>query len=115
MSAAHTPGPWHVGNGDIFAEGNKSSDFDDIVICAIGLGGGFRSHEYAVVKAHRPEGKANARLIASAPELLEALEAFNVTEKMIVAGTADSLTIKVPIAVIQQAAAAIAKATGGAA
>ncbi len=74
MISSHTPGPWKVGNGDIFADGNETSDFDDIVICAIGQSGGGRSHEYAVVKAHKPEGRANARLIAAAPELLEALK-----------------------------------------
>lgn len=73
-TTGHTPGPWMVGNGDVFAEGNRSSDFDDIVICAIGQSGGFRSHEYAVVKAHKPEGRANARLIAAAPDMLNALK-----------------------------------------
>ena len=70
MSAAHTLGPWHVGNGDIYADGGRADDFDDVVICAIGQSGGFRSHEYSIVKAHKPEGKANAALIAAAPDLL---------------------------------------------
>ena len=73
MSAQHTPGPWHVGNGDVFADGTAASDFDDRVICAIGKSG-FRSHEYAPVQAHKPEGQANARLIAAAPDLLNALQ-----------------------------------------
>ena len=72
MTTKYTPGPWKVGPGDIYAEGTAASDFDDIVICAIGYAGA-RSHEYAIVKAHKPEGRANARLIAAAPELVEAL------------------------------------------
>ncbi len=71
--SGHTPGPWHIGNGDIFADGDARSDFDDRIICAIGKSGGFRSAEYATIPAHRPEGIANARLIAAAPDLLEAL------------------------------------------
>lgn len=65
-TSVHTEGPWKLGNGDIFAEGNKGSDFDDRVICAIGQSGGFRSHEYVAIRAHKPEGKANARLIVAA-------------------------------------------------
>lgn len=71
----HTPGPWKIGNGDIFAEGNRASDFDDIVICAIGQAGYFRSSVCSIVPHHRPEGKANARLIAAAPAMLAALKA----------------------------------------
>lgn len=60
MSAAHTPGPWaarrmHTGGFDIFDPRNR-----DVVTV---YGGG--------VEAESRE--ANARLIASAPELLEAL------------------------------------------
>lgn len=73
MSAGHTPGPWHIGNGDIYADGSKSDDFDDVVICAIGRAG-LRSHEYSVVKAHKPEGQANSLLIAASPCLIKALE-----------------------------------------
>jgi hypothetical protein len=73
VSAGFTPGPWHIGNGDIYAEGNELSDYDDRVIAAIGRAG-MRSHEYAIIKAHKPEGRANARLIAAAPDLYEALK-----------------------------------------
>lgn len=70
--AKFTPGPWHVGPSDIYAEGTEASDFDDIVICAIGRAG-LRSHEYAVVQAHKPQGRANARLVAEAPAMYDAL------------------------------------------
>jgi hypothetical protein len=44
--------------------------------------------------------------------MLEALQGFNLKEEWIVAGTADSLVLRVPLAVLQKAAAAVAKATG---
>jgi hypothetical protein len=56
------------------------------------------------------ELEATAALIAAAPDLLAALKGFNLTAENIVSGTADTLILQVPIAVIQQAAAAIAKA-----
>jgi len=115
-----TPGPWHVGNGDVYADGDRSSDFDDIVICAIGRSGGFRSHEYAVVKAHKPDGRANARLIAAAPDLLEAgQEGLDALTGLVGAFDDGSEEGKHAERVIAQAAsklrAAIAKARGGAA
>jgi hypothetical protein len=60
----------------------------------------------------REEGRANARLIATAPELYGALEAFNIEERNIVSGTADSLTLRVSLDTIRKAAAALAKARG---
>ena len=54
MSGKHTPGPWHV-------------DGPTLKGPAYNIGG---------VNSHRTtEGRANALLIAAAPELLEALEA----------------------------------------
>ena len=65
-----TPGPWHVGNQDIYADG---SDGDDLVICAIGQAGGFRSAEFSVVRGKRSAAEANAHLIAAAPDLYDFL------------------------------------------
>lgn len=47
------------------------------------------------------------------PALLEALKGFNLTAKQIVGATATTLTITVPISVVQQAVAAISQAEGG--
>jgi hypothetical protein len=44
-------------------------------------------------------------------ELLEALKAFNVKELDIVGATADALVIRVRVATVMKAAAAIARAT----
>lgn len=57
------------------------------------------------------EAIANAALISAAPDMLEALKGFSMTEQMIVSGTSTHLTLRVPIEAIQKAAAAIAKAT----
>jgi hypothetical protein len=64
--STHTPGPWQMDDEhfeDVYAESGE------LVVAA-----------YPFVDAKRPEGeriaeqKANARLIAAAPELLEALD-----------------------------------------
>lgn len=68
MTTQHTPAPWHIGpitsqghNVQIRAVNQESPEFE--VSVAI-LGGWGTSKE---------ENEANARLIAAAPELLEAL------------------------------------------
>lgn len=62
----HTPGPWHVGQG-----GNRHAnrvwtlDMRPVVnLCSIGMGPADID----------PEAQANARLIAAAPDLFEALQ-----------------------------------------
>lgn len=60
MSANHTPGPWvYIGNGDIVARSEK--------YC-----GGEKDIASVFLTAN-DEDEANARLIAAAPDLLEAL------------------------------------------
>ena len=63
----HTPGPWEVTRGyNWFTIGggkNKESGSEHI-ICEVRAPTAFRAHE----------GEANARLIAAAPELLQALD-----------------------------------------
>ena len=83
MSAQHTPGPWHTA-GD--------------------QGVQIRSQRDQIAKVWTMRGnewKANARLIAAAPELLEALKAV----------LANSLDSKGLADAHKQARAAIAKAT----
>jgi hypothetical protein len=58
----HTPGPWRVGDGGSWGAMVKDGNGDGICIpCSGRLG---------------PTDAANARLIAAAPELLEALRAL---------------------------------------
>lgn len=107
MSAKHTPGPWRLidETGDelaITTDDRMDCNCVEIVAVAIGWDEPLES-----------EQQANARLIAAAPELLEALLA-----------TYEALGISYPLhssdmdkrgAVLAKACAAIAKATGEAA
>lgn len=63
MSAAHTPGPWRLNN---FGERPQSINGVNgaVPICS------FNTKLY---DRDRPQARANARLIAAAPELLDAL------------------------------------------
>jgi hypothetical protein len=93
MSTQHTPGPWFKNCGFLIG-----SDGSDVVAAGLGLGLG----------ADNGDGirKANALLIAAAPELLEALQ------RMLDApshGTHEAMR-----RANEAARAAIAKATGAA-
>ena len=105
---AHTPGPWEVG-------GKVGLYCDDVQITSnkepVAIAVPRRSYDIMSLARRSPaELSANARLIAAAPELLEALERIS---------TAYDETLRHPIAApllqaIYAARAAIAKAKGGA-
>lgn len=94
MSAAeHTPGPWQSSGLKVFVPDEDSA----------------RDLEYPVAwvqgtSAHEPEAAANARLIAAAPELLEAL--VKIADMTDVEADFDGFQAR------QIARTAIAKATG---
>ena len=96
----HTPGPWRIG----FLDGSGASFEDSVYILA-----GHNGDEHSIVRGGRddwnvPRGitnEANARLIASAPEMLVALEQ---AEQQLDYGQIDHAMIYIR--------AAIAKATG---
>lgn len=56
MSGSHTPGPWHVYRDEI-------NDEDGLTV----------AHAVRFVPPYRAQSDANARLLAAAPDLLEAL------------------------------------------
>ena len=89
-SLAHTPGPWHYKkDGFRISIGNQSTRHD------------YLAHNYTVstIDGNSLQSEANARLIAAAPDLLEAAkEALHLAER----GVAERLRY------------AIAKATGSA-
>ena len=102
MSTQHTPGPWILTTEPTEVEGvNVHFSIDShthISIC------GGQSQEHMKDAIYEDECRANARLIAAAPELLEALK--ELVEYMAAAGFDVSL---------DAARAAIAKATGASA
>jgi hypothetical protein len=99
----HTPGPWVNGdNGLIFGQiGDNQEAHEAPFICDVIPAG---AADRAGIGETTPEEKANANLIAAAPELLEALE--GIASYMI-----DSLGMEHDRDVIK-AMAAIAKARG---
>lgn len=110
----HTPGPWKV-SGCCQVRQNVVGEWiheamvtvaDDFALSPCVATIDCKRYRETETKAMRPDAEclANARLIAAAPELLEALEAL----------LADCLTLKPPFrneALREQAQAAIAKAT----
>ena len=92
----HTPGPWeHTGQGDIVGKEDNGFGLGYVDVCSVYL------------RTVRGRTNANARLIAAAPELLEALQAVDV----LFGHLATDSTQRIWIA---NARAAIAKATTGA-
>ena len=105
---AHTPGPWEVG-------GKVGLYCDDVQITSnkepVAIAVPRRSYDILSLARRSPaELAANARLIAAAPELLEALEAVIPDLEHYVATHGPG-----PDKRLALARAAIAKATGGAA
>lgn len=94
MNANHTPGPWFI---------EKNGNYIDITASE---GSGFKSERYMRVRGCIE--LSDARLIAAAPELLEAL--VNMVEWIQPDGSfPDNLTVR---SAIKEAHTAIAKATG---
>jgi hypothetical protein len=100
MTTQHTPGPWAQSIGD--------DDWHQIISHPDGEG------LIADVNAYKgsPKGRANARLIASAPELLAALQSLLLTAEQLneELEKATGIDICTPSA-IHKALAAISKAT----
>lgn len=103
MSAAHTPGPW--------ASLPEEVDKPYIRIRGTRLGGRYKVANVitpvydGVHEREAIETRANARLIAAAPELLEALE--------LIANTDPVDAALDPQRAVRVASVAITKATGG--
>jgi len=103
MSNSHTPGPWH-----------KLCAVTQSGICGASIYGQIESdgqpklgsHIAEVFGQHTTIDEANARLIAAAPELLEACKA--------VLANADKRQLVATVETEELCRAAIAKATGGA-
>ena len=101
MSAAHTPGPWRFNTILTASENHRGWN----IVCDHKFNGGFVGTVSPKIKEERgnasAEGLANARLIAAAPELLEALQ-----------GLLNALPSATSHPAIKAARATIAKAIG---
>ena len=71
MKTRHTPGPWEVFDGKL----NVGADSAHMVALALCWDGPSDLQHNLHTSIQMPEAKANARLIAAAPELLAALAA----------------------------------------
>lgn len=102
MEKAHTPGPWIKDSG-IDAQASVTVELSHSVYIPPGIGQDFGSKVYFAANRFNPSLEANARLIAAAPDLLEAL---NLTYELLSAGQ--------PLGSedMAQLSAAIAKARG---
>jgi len=100
MSSKHTPGPWFTkreGFSTVYVEARlRGSTIQEVAACG-------------PTEAGAEQQEANARLIASAPELLEAL--ILLEREMVESGNAGSVDYGWKPA-IEKTRAAIAKATG---
>jgi hypothetical protein len=99
METKHTPGPWTVDDGETL----RIRGADKSSVCTI---------NWLTLTSRRlaPEGYANARLIAAAPDLLDAL--LRLVARIEVNGGIGEYTAG-PAFVMQSAYDAIAKATRG--
>jgi len=120
---AHTPGPWQAcGDGNCSCGQVWSRPADQPVARANTVWGDDLEHPYGEIPAE--EMHANARLIAAAPDLLEAclpldaqltmaLSSFGAAERALGGPLTDEDAVTVSIGLLRAIRAAIAKATQG--
>lgn len=98
----HTPGPWKVGDGQIYSVADNLN-LDESLIVVFHPNGWKAMNPYSKSPDKNPEiAQANARLITAAPELLAALIAI----------LAYPVTVELPEPLLTTTRAAISKATG---
>ena len=105
---SYTPGPWRVNESKISGKDNIS-DLTEIV------GPQRNGSQRLIAKMYGcalPEGQANARLIAAAPELLEVCEALLALNNTLVVELSESDWLKYKREAERKAKAALAKARG---
>lgn len=109
---SHTPGPWQINTAGIAAHGGKV-EITEIYVYNPGIVDDVAIAADIIDPVTCKPSEANARLIVSAPDLLEALIAAEkklcIAEQLLDLGEDDSITFE---SEILNARAAIAKATG---
>lgn len=112
MDTKHTPGPWKLGAAyghfGVYIEGPKGENIGHAQIEEPSTKEGAKYGD----KKPIPWGLPNARLIAAAPEMLNALAALEDGVRLVIAGLMKKEALEAECA---DARAAIIKATGGAA
>lgn len=98
-TAKHTPGPWYTTQNSCAKEKDKPK---------LRVSRNWRGAEQVIAVCEEYEGEANARLIAAAPELLEALKAAR--EMFYTLGDRDTQESKDCFALYEICDAALAKA-----
>ena len=103
METRHTPGPWRIGDGGATVFGPRTNAPSPRTIANVGRG-----------PLCTNETKANARLIAAAPELLAALDRVLPWLGKLISdgGHLQSVCPNDAIGALQQAEAALARAKG---
>lgn len=109
MTASHTPGPWMVieSRGDADVPSGCSLAIDD----EFGQDGGRDYYLATVVHGDPDELRANAALIAAAPELLEILQTIVARATRPVPDSTGQSMVSIRLALLDKARAAIAAAT----
>jgi len=77
MKALHAPKPWKVNRISRWYDGTPQEEFDLLEVVSS------QGHQLAITHDCKPQSIATANLIASAPDLLDALKALMVTEHML--------------------------------
>lgn len=103
--SSFTPGPWMIATGSSW---RRIMSVTGTMVCEPITQRG-DNHPDLHFRNGGPDG-ADARLIAAAPDLYEALQGFNLKPEAIVSSQGDTITLRIPIAAIQSASAALEKA-----
>jgi len=105
-AATHTPGPWDTEDGEVFV------DADSRHIATVTFDRDFEGtvEEHRVLHARWQQQHANARLIAAAPELYEALR--NIVGMIVNCPGVPSNSDSLPMMVLANARGALDKAEG---
>lgn len=104
-----SPGPWNVGSEYDYSRDEIEAEDGRCIAVVWTRGNKNDNNPFRSPMVDSPEGKANARLIAAAPELLDACQwLIQFAEKF----AEDSNNGPTMLSCIMQAKSAVAKATG---
>lgn len=109
MNATHTPGPWIIEDGSVFAED------DGTCICSVEFTPAREgtAEEYLALESTWAEQKANANAIAAAPDMLAILYDWDVRlPPVLTHDDFQKCTVEISAGEVRRIRAAVAKALG---